>query len=127
MPAHVENVTAALLNLLYVMMAALGKPVVPEVYISIAMSGNFAPARRESGGLSGLLSAIVLLGTISAQDKSGIVSEGESESRIQIVRIPAAERSSFIVWTFVAISESKMKSFESAAVMQWRRGFDVRL
>lgn len=106
-------------------MAGLGSPVVPEVYINIAMSVKHTPLRSESGGLSGLLLAIALLGIDSHHDMS-IGFEGLGSTR-QSVRIPAAARSSLMIRTLEAISESKMNSFASEALMQWNKGLDVRL
>ena len=102
-------------SLLNEMIAGLGNPVVPEVYINISMSVNTGPFRRESGGLSLLNFESVSVETHSVQET--FADAGEL-SATQIDRIPASESASLTSSTLEAISESKTSNLASATVMQ---------
>lgn len=102
-------------SLLKDMIAAFGRPVVPEVNRSISMSVRIGPWRRESGGRVVGWDDIVDCSSVSVQERSVGVEDGSTK---QIDRIPAESRESLTAWTLDAISESKMKSFASATVIQ---------
>lgn len=111
-------------SLLNEIMAGLGNPVVPEVYINISMSVKTVPFRRESGGLSLLNfeSVSVEINSVHATLAAAI-----ELSTIQIDRIPASESASLTPSTLAAISQSKMSNLASATVTQCINGFEVKL
>ena len=104
--------------LLNEMIAGFGRPVVPEVYMSISVSTSLGPERRMSGGRSELLSASIELAITDGAQETSSIGSMPSPSIRQIERIPLIARMSLIPATLVAISLSKTNVLASAAVMQ---------
>src|SRR5436190_13967249 len=91
--SHFLKITGPPANFIKEITAALGRPVVPEVYKSISICNSFDPARNESEGRVFFRFAISWSDTLSAQ-----LNFPSSPSSIkQIDRIFALIRSSLIV------------------------------
>jgi len=75
------------------MIAALGRPVVPEVNSSISMSVRIGPCRRESGGRVVGWDDIVEACRVSVQERSSGTADGSTR---QIERIEASSREPLI-------------------------------